>query len=156
MLGNLRMGQAFDLAQQETLAAQPRQLRQGTLEHFQALAMIEHALWRRGEIALLIVEHVQGFGLTQGIASMVVDDQVEGGAIKECPGLLDRRITGALQDPQISVMHHIFGHLTVAQPGVQETHQLAIVVFQHDSRPHGGAVAVLEPFRRPLEHAVAR
>jgi hypothetical protein len=32
-------------------------------------------------------------------------------------------------------MHHIFGNLTIAELGVEETHQLAIVVFQHDSRP---------------------
>ena len=91
----------------------------------------------RGEVALFVVEHFQRLDLTQGIAPMVVDHQIERGAIQECPGLLDRRVAGALQNPQISVMHHIFGHLTVAQLGVQETHQLAIVVFQHDSRPQG-------------------
>ncbi|MCY1453313.1 hypothetical protein D9M71_702950 [compost metagenome] len=68
---------------------------------------------------------------------MIVDDQVQGRAIEEGPGLLDRCIAGTLQDPQISVMHHIFGDLAVAELGVEETHQLSIVVFQHDSRPHG-------------------
>ncbi|MCY1238612.1 hypothetical protein D9M72_513600 [compost metagenome] len=39
--GDFQMGQAIDLAQQKTLAAQPWQFRQGTLEHVQTLAVIE-------------------------------------------------------------------------------------------------------------------
>ncbi len=68
---------------------------------------------------------------------MAVDHQVQGGAVQEGAGLFDRGVACALEHPHISVMHHIFGHLTVAQLGVEETHQLAIVVFQHDSWPHG-------------------
>jgi hypothetical protein len=69
---------------------------------------------------------------------MAVDHQVQRGAVQERARLFDGGVAGTFQHPDISVMHHILGHLTVAQLGVEETHQLAIVVFQHDS-PAGGA-----------------
>ena len=137
VLGDLRVCQSFDLAQQETLAAQLWQFGQCALEHVDALAMVEAVEGRWTDIAFFAVQHFQRFDLAQGIAPMIIDHQVQRGAIEKRPRLLDRRVTGAFQDTQVSVMHHIFGHLTVAELGVQETHQLAIVVFQHDSRPHG-------------------
>ncbi|MNG15233.1 hypothetical protein D3C84_990460 [compost metagenome] len=49
--------------------------------------------------------------------------------------MLDVAISRALQHPGVGIMGDIFSRLTVTQAGAEETHQFAIVVFQHSTWP---------------------
>ena len=48
--------------------------------------MIERAVGGRGEIALFMVEHFQRLDLTQGVAPMIVDHQIQRRAIRKARG----------------------------------------------------------------------
>src|SRR5450830_22527 len=153
-LGDLRMGQAFDLAQREAVAARPGQLRQSPLQHVQAQAMVQGDLRRRAEKPLVVVEHVQRLVMAHVIAPVLIDHQVYRGPIEKRPWLPDRSLARTFEHPQVSVVHHVFGRLAIAQPGIEETHQLAVVAFQPDSCPHTRRAVLEHDRQRPARDLI--
>ena len=67
-ISDLRVGQAIELAQQETVAAGRRQFRQGALDHGQALAVVMAGVGRIVGEAFFGVQHFQRFVLARGVA----------------------------------------------------------------------------------------
>ncbi len=86
---------------------------------------------RRGVPALVVVQYLQRLGLTYLMPPVAVDHQIERGAVKEGTRVLDALGVGAFQHPQVGIVRHIFGGLTIAQARGKEAHQFAIVMF-HD------------------------
>lgn len=133
MFGDLRMGQAVQLAQQEGTAADGRQLGQRALQVVQALPLIDHRLRRGTGQALLVVQDLQGFRPAHPATTVLVHRQVERRPVQKSLRMLDLRLTGALQNAQIRVVGDIRRCMSIPEPGTEESQQLPIMVFQDDS-----------------------
>ncbi|MNP45551.1 hypothetical protein D3C76_1394820 [compost metagenome] len=86
---------------------------------------------RRGVPALVIVEHLQRFGLAHLVPPVTVDHQVERRAVEEGARVLDTLRIGTLQHPQVGIVGNVLRRLAAAKTRGKKAHQFAIVVF-HD------------------------
>ncbi|MCY1456399.1 hypothetical protein D9M71_736180 [compost metagenome] len=64
---------------------------------------------------------------------MAIDHQVQGCAVEKRPRVFDFTATAAFKHADVGIVSNVFGCLPISQTSTKETHQFAIVVFQHST-----------------------